>query len=146
MHASLCTHHHIMVVSLCTSYYNGSVSSLWYPSISMSVVLMLSTSTGFSLMVRKAILPRTLILADVMLCTASASHVHAPGLPQRPTYLPLGHTLSILAGTNNGGNTHNAWVSTLPHTLQCYLPISSLVLSAGHGIFSTMPHWIQDIP
>ena len=59
-------------------------------------------------MVHKAIFPRTLILADAMLCTASASHAHAPGPPQGPTYLPQGHTLSILAGTNNSGVTHDA--------------------------------------
>ena len=74
----------------------------------MSVLLMLSTSTGFPLMVCKAMLPGTLILPDAMPCTVSASHAHAPGPPQGPTYLPLGHILSILAGTNNGRNTHNA--------------------------------------
>ena len=74
----------------------------------MSVVLMLSTSTGFSLTVYKSMLPGTLILAEAMPCTMSASHVHALGLLQGPIYLPLGHTLSILAGTNSGGNAHNA--------------------------------------
>ena len=69
---------------------------------------MLSTIAGLSLMVRKAILPRTVILADIMPYTASVSRGHAPGLPQRPTYLPLGHTLSILASTNNCGNAQDA--------------------------------------
>ena len=59
-------------------------------------------------MVHKELLPGTLILADAMPCTSSASHVHALGPPQVPTYLPLGCNLSILAGTNNGGNAHDA--------------------------------------
>ena len=53
-------------------------------------------------------LPRTLILADAMPCTASESHVHAQGPPQGPKYLPLGHTLSILVSINNVGDAHNA--------------------------------------
>ena len=74
----------------------------------MSVLLMLSTSTRFSLVVHKAMLPGTLILAYAMPCTVSASHAHALGPPQGPIYLPLGHTLSTLASINNGGNAHNA--------------------------------------
>ena len=50
----------------------------------------------------------TLILADAMPCTASASHVHALDSPQGPTYLLLGCTASILAGTNNSKNAHDA--------------------------------------
>ena len=53
-------------------------------------------------------LPRTLISVDAMPCTVSASHGHAPGPPQEPTYLPLGYTLSILVNTNNVGDAHNA--------------------------------------
>ena len=53
-------------------------------------------------------LPRTLTSIDATPCTASASHVHAPGPLQGPTYLPLGHTLSILVNTNNVGDAHNA--------------------------------------
>ena len=79
-------------------------------------------------------------------CTALASHVHAPGPPQGPTYLHLGPYLSILASTNNSGVAHDAWVSTLLCTLHHHLLILGLVLSAGHGIFSTMPHWIWDVP
>ena len=146
MHAFLHTQHHVIVVSLCTSYYNGSVSSLWHLSTSISVVLMLSTSPGFYLVVHKAMLPRTHILANAILCTELASHANAPGPPQGSTYLPLGHTLSILASTNNGGNAHNAWVSTLPHTLHHHLLILGLVLSAGHGVFLTMPCWRRDVP
>ena len=48
-------------------------------------------------------LPKTLILIDTMPCTASASHVHAPGLPQGPTYLPLGRTPSTLVNTRSAG-------------------------------------------
>ena len=83
-------------------------------------------------------LPRALISTDAMLYTASASHVHALGSPQGPTYLPLGHTLSILIITNNGGNTHNALVFTLPCSLHCHLPISGLVRGIGHGISLAM--------
>ena len=42
-----------------------------------------------------------------MPCTALASHVHAPGPPQGPTYLPLGHTPSILVGNKSDGDAHN---------------------------------------
>ena len=74
----------------------------------MSVALTLSISPGFFLVVCKAMLPKTLIFADAMLCTALASLVHASGPPQGPIYLPLGHTLYILASTNNGRNAHSA--------------------------------------
>ena len=73
-----------------------------------AAVLIVSTRSGLSLFVYKAMLPRILISIDAMLCTASASHAHAPGLPQRPTYLPLGCTLSLLVSTNNAGDAHNA--------------------------------------
>ena len=69
---------------------------------------MLSTKTEFFLVVCKAMLLGTLILADTTPCTVSSSHAHALGVPQGPTYLPLGHTISILVGTNNIGNAHNA--------------------------------------
>ena len=67
----------------------------------MSAVLMFSTRSGFSLFVRKAMLPRTLISIDATPCTASASHAHAPGPLQGPKYLPLGCTPSILVNTNS---------------------------------------------
>ena len=53
-------------------------------------------------------LPRTLSKTDATPCTALAFHAHALGLPQRPIYLPLGHTPSILVDTNNDGDAHNA--------------------------------------
>ena len=130
----------------CTSYYNGSVSSFWCPSTSTSAVLMFSTRSGFSLFVCKAMLPRTLISIDAMLCTASASHVHAPGPPQGPTYLPLGCTPSTLVNTNNVGDTHDAWVFTPLCTLHCHLLILDLARGISHGISLAMPHWIRDIP
>ena len=43
-----------------------------------------------------------------MPCTASTSHVHATGPPQGPTYLPPGHTLSILVDTKSDGDAHDA--------------------------------------
>ena len=69
---------------------------------------MFSTRSGFSLFVRKAMLPRTLISIDAMSGTASVSHVHVLGPLQGPTYLPLGHTLSILVNTKNIGDAHDA--------------------------------------
>ena len=74
----------------------------------MSAVLTFSTRSGFSLFVHKAMLPRTLTSIDAMPCTASASHVHAPGPLQGPTYPPLGHTPSTLVNTNSDGDAHNA--------------------------------------
>ena len=53
-------------------------------------------------------LPRTLISIGAMPCIVSESHVFALGLPQGPTYLPLGYTPSILVNTNNVGDAHNA--------------------------------------
>ena len=94
--------------SLCTSYCDGYVSSLWLLSAFTSVVLMYSTRSGFSLLVCKAILPRTLTTTDAMPCTISASYVYALDPPQGPTHLPLGCTLSILVDTNNDGYAHNA--------------------------------------
>ena len=52
--------------------------------------------------------PRILTLIDATLCTASASHAHAPGALQGPTYPPLGNTLSTLVNTNNDGDAHDA--------------------------------------
>ena len=43
-----------------------------------------------------------------MPCTASTSHVHATGPPQGPTYLPPGHTPSILVDTKRDGDAHDA--------------------------------------
>ena len=53
-------------------------------------------------------LPKTLSSIDTTLCTASESHAHALGPPLGPTYLPLGHTPSILVNTNNVGDAHDA--------------------------------------
>ena len=74
----------------------------------MSAVLMFSDRSGFSLFVCKAMLPGTLILTDAKPCTVSASHVHAPGAPQGPTYLSLGRTFSMLVDTRSDGDTHDA--------------------------------------
>ena len=69
---------------------------------------MYSTRSGFSLFICKEMLPKTLTTTGAMPCTVSASHVHALGLPQGPTYLPLGHTPSILVDTNNDGDAKYA--------------------------------------
>ena len=53
-------------------------------------------------------LPGVLISTDSMPYTASTSHANAPGLPQGPTHLPLGHTPSILVDTKNDGDAHHA--------------------------------------
>ena len=74
----------------------------------MSAVLTFSTRSGFSLLVHKAMLPRTLSSIDATLCTASASHAHALDPPLGPLYLPMGRTPSILVNTNNVGNAHDA--------------------------------------
>ena len=74
----------------------------------MSAVLMFPTRFGFSLFAHKVMLPRALISADATPCTASASHAHALGPPQGPTYLPLGRTPSTLVDTNNVGDAYNA--------------------------------------
>ena len=100
----------------------------------------------FSLSVRKAMLPRTLSSIDATLCTASASHVHALGPPLGPTCLPLGHTPSILASTNNVGDVHDAWVSILPRTRHRHLPISGLVWGVSHGTSLAMLRWIRYVP
>ena len=55
-----------------------------------------------------AILPRTLTTTDDMPYTAPASHVHALGPPQGPTYLSLGYTHSKLVNTNKIGDAHDA--------------------------------------
>ena len=55
-----------------------------------------------------AMLPRTLTATDAMLCTVSASHVHALSLPQRPTCPPLGRIPSILTNTSNDKDAYNA--------------------------------------
>ena len=145
MHAPLHTHHHVMVVSLWTSYYDGSVNSLRLPSAFTSVVLMYSTRSGFFLIVCKIMLPKTLMKTDAMLCNISASHAYALCLPKGPIYLPLGHSPSILVNTNSVGDAHTAWGFILPHNLHHHLLISDLVLGIDCGIFWAMPYWIQDI-
>ena len=114
--------------------------SIWLLSASTSVVLMYSTRSGFSLSIHKQCFQGQLTTTDAMPCTASASHAHALGPPQGPTYLPLGHTPSILVNTNNDRDAHDAWGFVLPHILHCYLLISDLVRGISHGIFSAMPH------
>ena len=69
---------------------------------------MYSTRSGFSLLVHKAMLLRTVTTTDAIPCTALASHLHILGLPQGPIYLPLGFTPSILVDTNNDGDAHDA--------------------------------------
>ena len=53
-------------------------------------------------------LPRILISTDATPCTVSASHAHAAGLPQGPTYFPQGHTPSILVDIKSDGAAHDA--------------------------------------
>ena len=43
-----------------------------------------------------------------MPCTALASHVHAPGPLQGPSYPLLGRTPSTLVNTNSDGDAHDA--------------------------------------
>ena len=69
---------------------------------------MYATRSGFSLLVHKAMLPKTLTKTDATPYTASASHVHALGLPQGPIYLPLGNNPFILSDANNDGDAYNA--------------------------------------
>ena len=144
--ALLHTHHHNMVVSLCTSLSDGSVSFSDVRAHLHQLYWCSLPDLDFSLSVHKAILPRTLSSIDATLCTASASHAHALGPPLGPTCLPLGCTPSILASTNNVGDGHDAWVSVLPRTQHCHLPISGLVWGVGHGTSLAMLHWIRDVP
>ena len=67
---------------------------------------MFSTRSGFSLFFYKAMLPRTLISIDATPCIASASHAHALGPLQGPTYPLLGHTPSTLVNTNSDRDAH----------------------------------------
>ena len=90
-------------------------------------------------------LPSTLITTDAKSFTASVSHEHALGPPQRPTYLPLGRTPSILVNTNNNGDTHDALGFILPHTLYYHPPISSLVRGISHGISLAISYLVQDV-
>ena len=84
-------------------------------------------------------LPRILISIDATPCTALASHAHTSGPPQGPTYLPLGHTPSILVNTNNVRDAHNARVFTPLCTLHCHLPILDLAGGISYSIFLAMP-------
>ena len=96
---------------------------------------MYSTSSGFSPIVHKALLLKILTTTNAMPYTASKSHAHAVGPPQGLTYLPLGHTPSILLNTNNIGDAHNALGFLLPYILHCSLIILDLVLGIGHVVF-----------
>ena len=136
-----------------TWWYLSARLSLMAPSASLTSEHIYVSCTDvslpdldFSLSVHKAMLPRTLSSIDAMLCTASASHVHALGPPLGPTCLPLGCTPSILASTNNVGDAHNAWVSIPPRTQHCHLPILGLVWGVSHGTSLAMLHWIRDVP
>ena len=134
------THHYVMMVSLFTSYYDGSVSFSDVQVHLHHFVLTFSTRSGFCLVIHKAMLPRThFISTDATFCTALASHVHTLGPPQGPTYLSLGHTLSILVSTNNVSNANDARVFTILCTLHHYLPILGLARGIGHGISIAMP-------
>ena len=139
-HALLHTHHCIMVVSLLHILLQWLCQLVWCPSTSTSAVLMLSTRSGFSHFFHRAMLPRTLISIDVIPCTVSTCYAHATGPPQRPTYLPPGHTPSTLAGTKSDRDTHNAWIYSLLYTWHHHLPISGLARGFGRGISWAMPH------
>ena len=104
VHALLHTHYHNVVVSLCTSFSDGSVSFSDVRAHLRQLYWHSLPDLDFSLSVHKAMLPRTLSSIDATLCTASASHAHALGPPLGPAYLPLGHTPSILVNTNNVGD------------------------------------------
>ena len=131
--------------SLCISYCDGSVSSLWFSRVSTSVVLIYSTRSGFSLFIHKAMLPRTLISTDAAPFTMLESHAHALDPPQRPTYLLLGRTLSILVNTKNGGDIYGTWGILLPCILHHTLQVSHLVVGISFGISLAMLHWIWDV-
>ena len=140
VHASLHTHHHVQVVSLCTSYYNGFSAFLMSEHIYISLYWCSLPDLGFLLLsIRQCCQGHSF---QLMLCFVlhSASHAHALGPPQGPIYLPLGRTLSILVSTNNVRDAHNAWVFTLLCTLHCHLLISGLVRGIGHGISLAMPY------
>ena len=139
VHALLHTHHYSVVVSLCMSFYDGSVSSLTseYIYVSCTDVLYQIWNSPF---IHKAMLPRTLSSIDAMLCTVSASHAHVLGLPMGPTYLPLGRTPSILVNTYNFKDAHDAWVFVVPCTQHYHLPISDLVRGIGCGTSLAMLH------
>ena len=132
-------------VSLCISYFDGSVSSLWLPSTSTSVVIMYSTISRFLSFIHNAMFPRILTLTNAMLCIASASHAYALGPPLGITHLPLGHTPFILVSTNNDRDTHDSWGFLLPYIPPCILLISDMALGISHGIFLAMPLWIWDV-
>ena len=140
------THHHNVVVSLCMSFSDGSisVSDIWAHLCQLYWRSL--PDLDFSLSVHKAMLPWTLSSIDAMLCTVSASHAHALGPPLGPTCLLLGCTPSILASTNNVWDAHDAWVFVPPHTQHCHLPISGLVWGVGHGTSLAMLRWIRDVP
>ena len=78
--------------SLYTSYLGGSASFLRLLGIPTLAILIYSTRSGL-LSIYVTVLPRTLTTTHSMPCIISASHVHAPSLPQGPTCPPLGHTL-----------------------------------------------------
>ena len=136
-----------------TWWYLSARLSLMAPSASLTSEHIYISCTDvlyqiwifLSLSIRQCCL-RTLSSIDATLCTASAFHAHALGPPLGPTCLPLGRTPSILASTNNVGDAHNAWVSVLPHTRHCHLPISGLVWGISHGTSLAMLHWIRDVP
>ena len=146
MHALLHTHHHNVVVSLCTSFSDGSISISDVQAHLCQLYWCSLPDLDFSFSVCKAILPRTLSSIDATLCTASAFHAHALGPSLGPTCLPLGHTPSILASTSNVGDAHDAWVSVLPCTRHCHLLISGLVWGISHGTSLAMLCWIRDVP
>ena len=115
-------------------------SALWRPSTFTSAVPAFSTRSRFFLFVHKAMLPRTLISIDATPCTALASPDHALHPPQGPTYLPPGHTPSILVNIRSTGDTHDAWVFTPLYTLHHHIPISDLARGVSHGISLATPH------
>ena len=145
MHASLNTHHHFVVlVSAHLTVMALSVLPDFRAHLHQLYWCTLP-DLDFLSFVHKVMLPRTLIATDSMLYASSSSHMHAPGTPQGPTYLPVGSTLSILVNTNNIRDAHDAWGFFLLHILHCPLTISDLLLGVGCGIFWAMPHWIRDV-
>ena len=146
VHALLCTHHHNVVVSLCTSFSDGSISvSDVQAHLRQLYWRSLPDLDFLSLSIRQCCLGHS-VQIDATLCTASAFHAHALGPPLGPTCLPLGRTPSILAITNNVGDAHDAWVSVLPCTRHHHLPISGLVWGVSYGTSLAMLRWIRDVP
>ena len=144
MYATLCIYHYtIVVLSACITVMALSAFPDFWLHLHQLYQCTLPDLDFLSLSIRQCCQGH--ISTNHTACTMSASHAHALGPPQGPTYLSLGHTPYILVDNNNDGDAHDAWGFILPRTLHCLLPISDLVLCVGCGIFLAMPHWIQDV-